>query len=60
MLVFITDVIARAEDGAGPELHRDFYWDMNDGTRAFTKRFTRNSREPPTMVQAGDYASCIT
>jgi branched-chain amino acid transport system substrate-binding protein len=37
-----------------------FYWDMNDQTRAFTKRFNeRFKKQPPTMVQAGVYSSLI-
>ncbi|RRB42965.1 ABC transporter permease, partial [Escherichia coli] len=36
------------------------YWDMNDQTRAFTKRFMeRFKKNPPTMVQAGVYSSLI-
>ena len=37
-----------------------FYWDMNDQTRAFTKRFNEKfKKNPPTMVQAGVYSSLI-
>ena len=36
-----------------------FYWDMNDGTRAFSKRFSARMKNKamPSMVQAGVYAS---
>ena len=34
-----------------------FYWDMNDKTRAFAKRFAeRNRGIHPTMIHAGVYA----
>ena len=37
-----------------------FYWDLNDKTRAFTRRFNERFRKnPPTMVQAGVYSSLI-
>jgi branched-chain amino acid transport system substrate-binding protein len=37
-----------------------FYWDMNDQTRAFTKRFNeRYKKSPPTMVMAGVYSSTL-
>ena len=37
-----------------------YTWDMNDGTRAFTKRFNEKfKKQPPTMVQAGVYSSLI-
>jgi Periplasmic binding protein len=37
-----------------------FYRDINDQTRAFTKRFNeRYKKNPPTMVQAGVYSSLI-
>jgi branched-chain amino acid transport system substrate-binding protein len=37
-----------------------FYWDLNDGTRAFSRRFaTRFKGLMPTMVQAGAYSDTI-
>jgi branched-chain amino acid transport system substrate-binding protein len=38
-----------------------FYWDMNDETRAFSKRFSERmkSKAEPTMVQAGVYAGLL-
>src|SRR6476646_6942406 len=58
MLMFLTDVQALglfvAHDTATTET---FYWDMNDGTRAFSKRFMeRYKKSPPTMVHAGVYS----
>jgi branched-chain amino acid transport system substrate-binding protein len=61
MLMFITDVNSLGLNVAqGLNFTESFYWDMNDGTRAFSKRFmTRFKKNPPTMVQAGVYASLI-
>ncbi|KOF53656.1 MULTISPECIES: ABC transporter substrate-binding protein [unclassified Achromobacter] len=33
------------------------YWDMNDGTRAFTRKFQQRVGHPPTFLQAGVYGS---
>src|SRR5258708_27159331 len=33
-----------------------FYWDMNDETRAFSKRFNEKVGHMPTMIQAGLYS----
>jgi Periplasmic binding protein len=39
---------------------RSTYRDINDQTRAFTKRFNeRYKKNPPTVVQAGVYSSLI-
>jgi branched-chain amino acid transport system substrate-binding protein len=34
-----------------------FYWDMNDGTRAWSKRFFERNKVMPHMVPAGVYGS---
>ena len=59
MLMFITDVHALGLKVAqGLNFTETFYWDANDKTRAFTKRFNeRFKKQPPTMVQAGVYSS---
>ncbi|WGS17932.1 MULTISPECIES: ABC transporter substrate-binding protein [unclassified Bradyrhizobium] len=61
MLMFITDVHSLGLNVAqGLNFTESFYWDMNDQTRAFSKRFMeRFKKNPPTMVQAGVYASLI-
>jgi branched-chain amino acid transport system substrate-binding protein len=61
MLLFITDVNALGLNVAqGLSFTESFYWDMNDQTRAFSKRFMeRFKKNPPTMVQAGVYSSLI-
>jgi len=61
MLLFITDINSMGLNVAqGLSFTESFYWDMNDGTRAFSKRFMeRFKKNPPTMVQAGVYSSLI-
>jgi branched-chain amino acid transport system substrate-binding protein len=36
-----------------------FYWDMNDETRAFSKRFYDRVGHMPTMIQAGLYSATM-
>jgi ABC-type branched-subunit amino acid transport system substrate-binding protein len=61
MLLFITDINSLGlETAQGLNFTETFYWDMNDQTRAFSKRFMeRFKKNPPTMVQAGVYSSLI-
>ncbi|WP_407170510.1 ABC transporter substrate-binding protein [Bradyrhizobium sp. ORS 111] len=61
LLVFLTDVHALGLPTAqGLTLTTAFYWNLNDHTRAFAKRFAaRNGGKYPTMVQAGVYSSLL-
>ena len=61
LLVFLTDVHALGlEKAQGLIFTETFYWDMNDQTRAFAKRFSeRNRGIHPTMIHAGVYAALI-
>ncbi len=61
LLVFITDVHALGLNAAqGLTFTETFYWDMNDQTRAFSKRFAAADKGiHPTMVHAGVYASLL-
>jgi branched-chain amino acid transport system substrate-binding protein len=36
-----------------------FYWDQNDETREFSKRFWQQYGQPPTQVQAGTYSAAM-
>ncbi|QOG19655.1 ABC transporter substrate-binding protein [Bradyrhizobium sp. SEMIA] len=59
LLLFLTDVKAIGlETAQGLNFTETFYWDMDDKTRAFPKRFADKMKNnaPPTMVQAGVYA----
>jgi branched-chain amino acid transport system substrate-binding protein len=54
LLVFITDVHALGlKTAQGLELTSAFYWDQNDATRAWSKRFFEQIHHMPTMSQAG-------
>ena len=59
LLVFLTDIHALGLNNAqGLIFTETFYWDMNDQTRAFAKRFAPQDKGiHPTMVHAGVYAS---
>jgi branched-chain amino acid transport system substrate-binding protein len=61
LLVFLTDVHALGlQTAQGLTLTTAFYWDLNDKTRAFAKRFAaKNGGKYPTMVQAGVYSSVL-
>ena len=61
LLVFLTDVhslgLATAQ---GLVLTESFYWNTNDGTRAWSDRFAKaNGGKKPTMVQAGVYSGML-
>ena len=62
LLLFVTDVHSLGLNVAqGLNFTETFYWDMNDGTRAFSKRFADKMKNnaKPTMVQAGVYSGLI-
>jgi len=61
LLVFITDVHALGLATAqGLIFTETFYWDMNDRTRAFSKRFAERDRGiHPTMIHAGVYSAVL-
>jgi branched-chain amino acid transport system substrate-binding protein len=59
LLVFLTDVHALGlEKAQGLIFTESWYWDLNDQTRAWTKRFAAaNGGKFPTMVHAGVYSA---
>src|SRR5579871_1054736 len=58
LLAFVTDIDSIGLDTAqGLLLAEAFYWDLNDDTRAFSKRFMERVKRPPTSAQAGVYSS---
>jgi branched-chain amino acid transport system substrate-binding protein len=61
LLVFLTDVHALGlEKAQGLLLTEAFYWDLNDQTRKWSKRFAeRHHGAMPTMAQAGVYSSVL-
>ena len=61
LLVFLPDVHGLGLDKAqGLNVTETFYWDLNAGTRAWTKRFmAAHGGKPPSSVHAGVYASVL-
>ncbi len=60
LLIFITDVHSVGLKAA-QELYvtESFYWDKDDATRAWSKKFFDRHKKMPTMVQAGDYSATM-
>jgi branched-chain amino acid transport system substrate-binding protein len=59
LLLFINDVHSLGlKTAQGLTFTESFYWDMNDQTRAFSKRFSAlaSKNAMPSMTQAGNYA----
>lgn len=60
LLVFITDVNSLGlETAQGLTVTEGFYWDFDEQTRAWSKRFEAQAKKMPTMVQAGVYSSVL-
>jgi branched-chain amino acid transport system substrate-binding protein len=62
LLIYINDVEALGLNAAqGLVLTTSFYWDLNDETRAWTKRFLDRTggQRPPNMLQAGLYSGVL-
>ncbi len=58
LLVFVTDIDAIGlETAQGLLLSEAYYWDLNDETRAFSKRFKDRVGRVPSAAQAGVYSS---
>jgi len=60
LLAFVTDIDSIGlETAQGLLLSEAFYWDLNDDTRAFSKRFMERVKRVPTSAQAGVYSSVM-
>jgi branched-chain amino acid transport system substrate-binding protein len=62
LLMFIADVHGLGlETGQGLVMTESFYWDLNDRTRAFSRRVQPrlNNRHMPNMVTAGNYSATL-
>ena len=58
LLVLITDIHALGlKTAQGLLLTTSFYWDMDDKTRTWSKRYFEKMQRMPTMWQAGVYSS---
>jgi branched-chain amino acid transport system substrate-binding protein len=60
LLLNITDVHSLGIQAAqGMIVTEGFYWDMDDASRAFAKRFFQKEGHMPTMIQAGVYSAVM-
>lgn len=58
MLVFLTDIKALGlKTAQGLEFTTAFYWDRDEASRQWSKRFFKQHGAMPTMVQAGVYSA---
>ncbi len=61
LLVLITDIHSLGLPAAqGLLLTTSFYWDMDEKTREWSKRYFAKMKQMPTMWQAGVYSSVMT
>jgi branched-chain amino acid transport system substrate-binding protein len=61
LLVFISDINSLGLDVAQGMLLTDgWYWDLNDDTRQFGKRFNEKMKKMPGMNHAGVYSAVLT
>ncbi|MCT9124251.1 ABC transporter substrate-binding protein [Cupriavidus gilardii] len=60
LLLYINDIHAIGlKTAAGLVLTEAFYWDMNDATRKWSRRYFDKLRKMPNMSQAGVYSSVM-
>lgn len=60
LLVWITDIDSMGlQTAQGLVLTNGFYWDRDEETRAFSKRFFEKMKRMPHMGDAGDYSSTM-
>ena len=60
LLLYISDVNSLGlETAQGLLLTSAFYWDMNDETRAWSRRYFEKMKKMPDMDQAGVYSSIL-
>lgn len=58
LLMYISDVHALGlRLTQGMMMTEGFYWDLNDETRAWSKRFFERHKRMPTSAQAGEYSA---
>src|SRR6516225_4181325 len=60
LIVFIADIHSLGlQNAKGLMLSSAFYWDLNDETRAWSKRFIEKTQKVPTMIHAGTYGAVM-
>lgn len=61
LLAFISDIHSLGlKTAQGLYLTTGWYWDLNDKTRAFAKRYYERTQREPTMNQAAYYSATLT
>ena len=61
LVAFINNIHSLGlETAQGLYLTTSWYWDLNDETRAFARRFFEKMKTQPTMDQAGTYSATLT
>jgi branched-chain amino acid transport system substrate-binding protein len=61
LLAFISDIHSLGlKTAQGLYLTTGWYWDLNDKTRAFSKRYFAKMKKEPTMNQAAYYSATMT
>lgn len=61
LLAFLPDVHAAGQKATqGMYLTASWYWDLNDQTRAWSKRWEAKMHRAPSMLQAADYSATLT
>jgi branched-chain amino acid transport system substrate-binding protein len=60
LLLFINDVHSLGlQMTQGMQLASAFYWDLNDETRKWSRRYFEKMKKMPNMLQAGAYSSTL-
>ena len=60
LLVFVSDVHSLGlKTAQSLQLTESFYWDQDDQTRAWSKKFFDRTKKNPTMTQAGAYSATL-
>ena len=61
LLVFVNNIDSLGlKIAQGLYLTTGWYWDLNDETRAFGKRYFDKMKKEPSMVQSGSYSATLT
>ncbi|HET9390667.1 MAG TPA: ABC transporter substrate-binding protein [Steroidobacteraceae bacterium] len=61
LLAFLTDINSLGlQTAQGLYLTTGWYWDLNEQTRAFGKRYFAKMKRMPTMDQSGYYSAALT
>jgi branched-chain amino acid transport system substrate-binding protein len=60
LLLFVSDVHSLGlQTAQGLQMTESFYWDQDEQTRAWAKKFFDRTKKEPTMVQAGSYSATL-